>query len=128
MPYGSSGSGVSDFAHRRLARAVHRDRTGEHEAAHLRLHRLVQHVHRADDVVGVVEAADEVAQPLGGVGGEVEDVRDAVLGEEPREQRGIEHRSLRRRCVPFGTLSVNPPLRSSRPTTSWPRRSSCSAT
>ena len=115
------------FAHRHLARAVDRDGAGEDEALHLGGDRLVDQVHRADDVVGVVEAADEVAQAFGGVGGEVVDVLDAVLCEDPLEQRLVEDRSGVKRDAE-GTLAAKPPERSSRPTTSWPASSSACAT
>ena len=53
------------LGHRRLSRAVDGDRAGEDEALDgLRAERGVEHVDRAEDVVRVVEAANEVREAL----------------------------------------------------------------
>ena len=44
--------------------------------------RSVDQIHRADQVVVVVEALDEMAQPFGGIGGEMIDVIERVALEE----------------------------------------------
>ena len=73
MPYGSSGSGPSSSCIGTWFGAVHGDRRGEHEALDVVVHAGVDQVDAADQVVLVVEAPDEVAEPLGGVGGQVVD-------------------------------------------------------
>ena len=65
--------------HRRLGGAVDGDRAGEDEALDgLGAEGGVEHVDRAENVVRVVEAPDEVRQPLRRIGGEVEDVGELV--------------------------------------------------
>jgi hypothetical protein len=100
---GVLGLGHHRLVHRQLAGAVHGDRRREHEALHLVPHRLVDQVDAPDQVVGVVEAADEVRQPLGGVGGEVVDVVELVLGEEAGEQRVVGDAPFHEQC-PFRDL------------------------
>ena len=77
--------------HRQLTGAVDGDRRREDEALHLGLHGLVDERHGPDDVVRVVEAADEVGQPLGRVRRKVVDVVEAPLGEELPHERGVGH-------------------------------------
>ena len=67
------------FGHRQLgAGPVDGDRGGEHEALDAVIDRRVDQVDAADQVVGVVEALDEVAQAFGGVGGQVKDVVEPI--------------------------------------------------
>src|SRR5581483_9905753 len=75
-------------------RPVHGDRAREDEA----LDRLgpdggVDDVDRAEDVVRVVEAPDEMGEPLRRVRGEVEDVGEAVLPEQLVDELGIRGRA-----------------------------------
>ena len=53
--------------------------------------RGVQQVHAADDVVGVVETLDEVTQALSRICGQVVDVVEAAIGEQPIDERVIDH-------------------------------------
>jgi hypothetical protein len=79
------------FAHRRRGAAVHRNRRGEHEQLDAVVDGGIQQVHAAYDVVRVVEALDEVTQAFGGIRGEVVDVIEALFGEQPVDQRVINH-------------------------------------
>ena len=103
------------FRHRQLgARAVDGDRGGEDEHLHAGVDRRVEQVDAADDVVRVVEPLDEVAQPFGGIGGEVIDVREADAREQSARPRRRRRRCRARMPPPAGTFSRKPPLRSSR--------------
>ena len=83
------------LAHRNLVRAVDGHRRGEDEAPHRPgVDRTVDERGRAEEVVGVVEAADERAEPLGGIRGEVVDVVELVLAEEARDEHGVGDRAV----------------------------------
>src|SRR5207245_1075012 len=62
------------------------DRGGEGKAPHLVVDAGVDQVDAAEQVVGVVEALDEVAQPLRRVGGQVVDVVEAEVIKQPVDQ------------------------------------------
>ena len=95
IPYGSSGCGtIASVMGSVGRRAVDSDRRGEHEGANAGVHRRVHKVDGADDVVGVVEAPDEVAQAFGGIRRQVVDVR------EPRPRQTPHPRATHRRCYP----------------------------
>ena len=83
--------GRERLGHRRLARAVDGDRTGEHEPPRAVVDRGVDERDGAHQVVRVVEPADEVRQALGRVRGQVIDVAEAVLGEQTRDQFMVDH-------------------------------------
>src|SRR5205807_1385612 len=93
-PVAVLGLGRHRFGHRHLRGAVHGDRRGEDEALHALVHRRVDQVHAPDHVVRVVEALDEVTQPLGGVGGQVVDVLEALRGEQVVDEGVVHDRSL----------------------------------
>ncbi len=78
---------LGDRQHR--ARAVDGDRRGEHEGADAVVDRRVQQGDAAEDVVRVVEPADEVAQALGRVGRQVKDVIEPRRGEQVVHQGGV---------------------------------------
>jgi hypothetical protein len=80
------------------------------------VHRGVDEVHAADEVALVVEAPDEVAQALGGVGGEVEDEVEAVLVEEPIDEPAS-RMEPETKAARSSTLPRKPPERSSSATT-----------
>jgi len=79
------------FGHRRRRAAVDGNRGGEHERLHPIVDGGVQQIDAAEDVVRVVEAFDERAQAFGSVGGEVIDVIEAALREQPVDERVVHH-------------------------------------
>jgi hypothetical protein len=58
------------------------------------VHRRVDEVDAADDVVRVVEALDEVAEPLGRVRGQVVDALEPVLAEQPLDEPDVRDGAL----------------------------------
>ena len=89
------GLGNRLLRHGELVPAVDGDRGGEDEALHpARVNRGVDEVDAGEEVVVVVEAADEVAQALGGVGGQVEDVLEGMIGEQLADEGLVGDRSL----------------------------------
>ena len=77
--------------HGELVAAVNGDGGGEDETAHTPgVHRGVDQVYAADQIIVVVEALDEMAETLGGVGGQVENVLEAMLREQAVHQ-GLVH-------------------------------------
>ncbi len=82
-PVGILRHGPHVLAHWWLQRPIHRDGAGENEALHLVADRGVDQVDAPDEVVLVVEAPDKMAEALGGIGGQVVHVGEAVLREEP---------------------------------------------
>jgi hypothetical protein len=53
------------------------------------VHRCVDEIYAAEQIVRVVEMLDEVAQALGGIGGQVKDVFEFVLGKNIFDEPGI---------------------------------------
>src|SRR6266513_779217 len=82
------------LTHGQLVGAVDGDRRGEGKAADLVVDAGVDQVDAAEQVVGVVEALDEVAEALRRVGGQVIDVVEAVAIEQPVEQLVVDDRTL----------------------------------
>src|SRR5438309_5717706 len=83
--------GVLGFRHhflgdRRFARPVHGDRGSEHETLDTVLHGLVDEVDRSDQIVSVIEMADEVAQSFGSVRCKMIDVVEAAVIPETRDK------------------------------------------
>ena len=73
--------GPHGLDHRHLTRAIDRDTGGEDETLYVVIHAGVHHVHGANNVVGVVETPDEMAQAFGGVGGQMKHVVESMLTE-----------------------------------------------
>src|SRR6267378_3413691 len=71
---------------RRFALPVHGDRGSEHETLHTVQHGLVDEVDRSDQIVSVVETADEVAQSFGCVRCQMIDVVEAAVIPETRDK------------------------------------------
>ena len=117
MPYGSSGSGAVSSVIGDRAAAVDGDRGREDETLDAVVHGGVDQVDAADDVVRVVEALDEVAQALGGIGREVIHVIEAALGEESIDGRVIDDAGLDEASVRPARCRRKPPLKSSSTTT-----------
>jgi len=96
-PVGVLGDRCHVLGHRQLVRAVDGDRAREHEPLHIVGYRSIQDVDASDDVVRVVEAADEVREALGGVGREVIHVVVAAVGEKGIDEIDVGHRALAER-------------------------------
>ena len=94
-PVGVFRLGDDFLGHGRLRRPVHGDRAGEDEALDgLGADGSVDQVDRAENVVRVVEAANEVRQPFGRVGGQMEDVGEVVGAKQLVDELGISDRSV----------------------------------
>ena len=63
------------------------------------VNRGVDEVDAAEQVVGVIEVLDEMAQALGRIRGEVEDIIELMLGEQPVHQSRVGDRTLDELCA-----------------------------
>src|SRR5271157_298200 len=82
------------FAEWRFVRSVHRDARREHEALHFVIHRAVDEVHRANQIVLVIKSLDEVRETFGGIRSQMVHVIEWVLVEQTVQHLVIENRTF----------------------------------
>jgi hypothetical protein len=82
------------LGHGELVGPIDGDGRGEDEEPDFVLHGFVDEIDAADDIGFVIEAPDEMRESLGGVGGEMIDVIEAMLGKQAGQEGRIGHRSL----------------------------------
>src|SRR5436305_875790 len=85
------------FAHRRLPCTVNRNGRSEYKAADAVVYGRINQIYRADQIIVVVKALDEMTEPFRGVGSQMVHVCKAMPVEEPINQFGIKVRSFYKR-------------------------------
>jgi hypothetical protein len=78
------------LGHGQLVAAIDRDRGGKDEALDVVVHGGIDQVHAADQVVLVIEPANKMAQPLGGIGCQVKNVVELPSGKQGRDQLPVQ--------------------------------------
>ena len=77
------------LSHGRLAGSIDGNRGGEHEALDAVIDARIDEVHGTDQVVGVIEPFDEMAESFGGIGSQVVHIGKGVLLKQTINERMI---------------------------------------
>ena len=74
------------FQHRNLTSAINGDRTGEDKMGHSMPDSRIDQIHAADEIIHIIEAADEMAQPLSRISGQMKYVAKGVFFKQPFDE------------------------------------------